>query len=140
MLKKKGYFRWTLRRYYASHMFLPAQYKVFIISTRLRAVIQKQIGWHFAQLFYVGGVDHCQVQAWQKPRIINVRDYISEAFSESSQASKVECFAKIVNDFQLLITFAKRSIFDVLLGSEYASAFTVKKLKLMFKACVRYFL
>ena len=45
----------------------------------------------------------------------------SEAHSESSRTSKMDLFAKIVNGVQPLTIFAKRSILDVQLGSEYAS-------------------
>ena len=43
----------------------------------------------------------------------------SEVCSELYQISKTECFTKIVNDFLSLTTFAKRSILNVLDGSEY---------------------
>ena len=43
-----------------------------------------------------------------------------KAYSEPSQTSKIEPFAKIVYGFQLLTIFAKRSILDFWLGSEYA--------------------
>ena len=39
-----------------------------------------------------------------------------------------EFLAKIVNDFQLLTTFAKSSIVDVLLGSECRSNLGVSKI------------
>ena len=35
-----------------------------------------------------------------------------EAYSESCQTSKMECFAKIVNGYKLLTVFAKHSISD----------------------------
>ena len=44
-----------------------------------------------------------------------------EAYSETSGTSTMEFFAKIVNGFQLLTIFAKSSLLDVRLGSEYAS-------------------
>ena len=47
----------------------------------------------------------------------------SEAYSEPCQTSTVECFARIVNDFQHVTIFTKRSILDVLQGSEYTSEF-----------------
>ena len=43
----------------------------------------------------------------------------SEAYSEPSQTSKMEFFAKIVNGFQLLTISAKRSIVDVWQCLEY---------------------
>ena len=46
---------------------------------------------------------------------------ISEAYSEPSWTSKMDLFAKIVNGWTPLTIFAKRSILDVRLGSEYAS-------------------
>ena len=48
--------------------------------------------------------------------------YYSEAYSEHCQTFKIERFEKIVEDFELLTIFAKRSILDVWQGSEYASA------------------
>ena len=41
-----------------------------------------------------------------------------ELHSKLSQTSKMECFAKIVNGFQLLTNFAKQLILQV---SEYAA-------------------
>ena len=41
-------------------------------------------------------------------------------YSESCQTSRIECFAKIVNDFSAFTIFAKCSIFDIWLGSECA--------------------
>ena len=47
-----------------------------------------------------------------------------EAFSEPSEASKINfIFAKIVNGFQPLIIFAKKSILYIWLGSESTSGF-----------------
>ena len=43
----------------------------------------------------------------------------SEAYSEPSRIYQTELFAKIVNGFQQLTIFAKSSILDVRLGSEY---------------------
>ena len=43
---------------------------------------------------------------------------MSEAHSEPGQTSKMQCFAKIVNDFLSLTTFVKSSILDIRLGSE----------------------
>ena len=37
------------------------------------------------------------------------------------QTSKIELFAKTINDFQSLSTFAKSSILDVWQGHEYTS-------------------
>ena len=42
-------------------------------------------------------------------------------YTQFSQISKMELFAKIVMDFELLTIFAKSSISDVRLGSKYAS-------------------
>ena len=44
------------------------------------------------------------------------------AYSEPSKTVKTSFFAKIVNSWKSLTIFAKASIFDVLLASEYASA------------------
>ena len=44
----------------------------------------------------------------------------SEVYSELSQTSKMKRFAKVVNGFQPVIIFTKRSIVDVCQGSEYA--------------------
>ena len=46
---------------------------------------------------------------------------LPEVYSEPSRTSKVVLFAKIVNGFHLLTIFAKGSILDVRMGSEYAS-------------------
>ena len=48
--------------------------------------------------------------------------YYSEAYSEHCQTFKMERFEKIVEGFELLTVFAKRSILDVWQGSECASA------------------
>ena len=42
-----------------------------------------------------------------------------------SQTSKMLLFAKIINCIQPLAVFAKSSILDVLLGSEYASEYNL---------------
>ena len=47
---------------------------------------------------------------------------VTDGFSEPSQTSKKELFAKIVNGFTHLIIFAKSSIFDIWLNSECASS------------------
>ena len=39
----------------------------------------------------------------------------TETYLEPCQISKMECFAKIINGFQPLTIFARRSILDVLL-------------------------
>ena len=44
-----------------------------------------------------------------------------DVYSNPTGASKKEVFAKKVNCFQLLTVFAKGSILDFQLGSEYAS-------------------
>ena len=46
---------------------------------------------------------------------------IAEACEELCKVSKMESFAKIVNGFKPLTIFAKLSILDVWLGSEYTS-------------------
>ena len=51
----------------------------------------------------------------------------SEAYSEPCQISKIVRFAKIVNSFQSLTIFAKRSILDVSQGSEYSSETEITK-------------
>ena len=48
--------------------------------------------------------------------------YYSEAYSEHCQTSKMERFEKIIEDFEPLTIFAKRSILYVWQGSEYAPA------------------
>ena len=48
--------------------------------------------------------------------------YNTEAYSEPFQISKMEHFAKLVNGSKLITIFAKRSLLDLSLGSEYASA------------------
>ena len=45
----------------------------------------------------------------------------SEAYLKPSQTSKKELFAKIINSWKPLTTFAKSTILDGPLGSEYAS-------------------
>ena len=48
-------------------------------------------------------------------------EHITDAYSESSQTSKMELFAKKINGFQPVTIFAKNSTLDARLGSEYAS-------------------
>ena len=45
----------------------------------------------------------------------------AKVYSETSQTSWMELFAKIVKSFQLLTIFIKSSILDIRLGFEYAS-------------------
>ena len=45
----------------------------------------------------------------------------TEAHEEPTQTSKVELFAKIINDFHSLTIIADSFILDVWLGSEYVS-------------------
>lgn len=45
-----------------------------------------------------------------------------EEYLEPSPISKVKYFLEILNGFKALNVFAKISILDVLMGSEYASA------------------
>ena len=42
--------------------------------------------------------------------------------SDQCQISKIGCFEKVVDGFELLTIFAKRSILDIWHGSEYGSA------------------
>ena len=46
---------------------------------------------------------------------------MSKAYSEHYQISEMERFAKRVNSFTPLITFAKQFILDILRGSEHAT-------------------
>ena len=46
-----------------------------------------------------------------------------EAYSESSRASDMELFVKIVNNSRLLTTFAESSFLEVWLGSGYTGFF-----------------
>ena len=46
-------------------------------------------------------------------------------YSEQSQISKLELCLKIVNGWKLLIFFARSSILDVRLGSDYASGLQI---------------
>ena len=48
--------------------------------------------------------------------------HCSETSSDHYQISKMECFEKVVDGFELLTIFAKRSILDAWEGSEYGSA------------------
>ena len=49
-------------------------------------------------------------------------------YSEWSQTSKMELFAKIVHGVQLLTIFSKSSILGVWLGSKYASHFSFSRI------------
>ena len=51
------------------------------------------------------------------------RHHLSQEYSELSQKSKMERFAKIVNSWMKLTMFAERPILDVWLGSENASTY-----------------
>ena len=53
----------------------------------------------------------------------NSRACYTEAYSEPSQTSKMELFARIIKGFQLLTIFIKSSILDIRLGFEYASEY-----------------
>ena len=46
---------------------------------------------------------------------------IAEVYSEPSQTSTMELFAKIVKGFQVLTIFLKSSILDIRLGFQYGS-------------------
>ena len=48
---------------------------------------------------------------------------IPVAYSEPSQTSKMELFAKIIDGFQQSAIFDKNSNFDVRLGFEYVSGY-----------------
>ena len=52
----------------------------------------------------------------------------SEVYPDPSWTSKIGLFAKIINGFQPLTIFAKSSILDVQLGSEYTSESSVLNL------------
>ena len=54
---------------------------------------------------------------------VHERLNIPEAYSETSWASKMELFAKIVNNKASFDIFAESSILDVRLGSEYIFTF-----------------
>ena len=47
--------------------------------------------------------------------------FLYSVYSEHCQISEMECFAKKINSFTLLIISAKQSILDILQGSKYAS-------------------
>ena len=53
--------------------------------------------------------------------IFTFRTKMSKAYSEHYQISEMERFAKIVNSFAPLITFARQFILDILGGSEHAT-------------------
>ena len=48
-------------------------------------------------------------------------EYLTKVYSEPCQTSEIIFFVKIVNGFQPLTIFAKRSILNVSSGFEYAS-------------------
>ena len=54
-----------------------------------------------------------------KPRQKNLSD--PEAYPEPCQASKMDCFVKIVNGLNLLTFFVRHSTLDVWQGSKYTS-------------------
>ena len=58
-------------------------------------------------------------------QIIVTETGIREAHSEPCQGTKMERFAKIVDDFQMLTIVAKRSILDVSQGFDYASEYYI---------------
>ena len=47
--------------------------------------------------------------------------YCSETSSDHCQISKMECFEKVVDGFELFSIFAKRSILEAWQGCEYGS-------------------
>ena len=59
-----------------------------------------------------------------------------EAYSEPSQTSKLEVFAKIVNGFSFLTIFAKSSIVDIWKDSEFASEASIDLRKKLHVSCV----
>ena len=58
---------------------------------------------------------------WQIQTEAYRSSYWTEAYSEPGQTYKMKLYIKIVNDFPAWTIFAKGSILDVWLGSEYAS-------------------
>ena len=58
---------------------------------------------------------------WQIQTEAYRNSYWAEAYSEPGQTYKMKLYIKIVNDFPAWTIFAKGSILDVWLGSEYAS-------------------
>ena len=49
--------------------------------------------------------------------------FVSDAYSEASQTSKMDSSTKTVNDLKPLTIFAKPSVLDVWQDSEYAPSF-----------------
>ena len=66
-----------------------------------------------------------QRRGWLKPSESDSRPKFSEAYSEPSQTSKIEHFAKVIYGFEPLTFLAESSILDVWLGSECVSAFGI---------------
>ena len=63
-------------------------------------------------------------EIYQKLKLmVRIQDILfREVYSEPSQTSKMELFAKRVNDWKLLTFFVKNSVLDVWQGSEYTSS------------------
>ena len=53
--------------------------------------------------------------------IVNIFTFMTKVYSEHSQISELECFAKIINSFTTLIILEKQLILDILRGFEYTS-------------------
>ena len=80
-----------------------------------RSVVQRK------QYQYNVKKKHQEPQSCQ-PRVL-IWSHWLETYPEPFETSKMECFAKIVNEFYTLTVFTKRSILDIWQGSEYASDF-----------------
>ena len=69
------------------------------------------------------------------------RDYTNQenfcffVYSEASQTSKMELLARIFTSFKSLSIFAKSSILDAWLGSERASNFALRSIRVSFEKC-----
>ena len=83
--------------------------------------------WHYNKgKFFVSSEYYNQFGIYQpslvsllKPRQSNLSD--PEPYPEPWQASKMDCFVKIVNGLNLLTFFVRHSILDVWQGSKYTS-------------------
>ena len=64
---------------------------------------------------------HDKMRNDTKKVLIGVLGIIAKVYSEPSWTYKIELFAKMFNSWKSLTIFAKNSILDVRLGSEYAS-------------------
>ena len=70
----------------------------------------------------------CQIQNLENSLFFGSKqnEYDSEAYSEHCQTFKMELFEKIIEEFEPLTIFEKRSILNFWEGSEYASASDVR--------------